>query len=270
MKNSIIQTLIHANHILHHRNSVDAYGHVSVRHPDNPGIFIMSASTAPALVSSISDLVHYNVSDGAPVDPKAKKGYQERFIHSEIYKRFSEINCVIHSHAEAVIPYTMNGVQMRPIFHMAGFLGDHAPSFYITELYTSNDRQDFLVNSGRFGSALAEKFSKPESSTQDYNVVLMANHGFTTVGSSIKQAIYRAVYTQINAGLQAKALMLRNAEGGVADLGPIRFLNAEQASGSEKFNDDTAERPWQLWVREVEASPLYQNEAVKMDSSDEV
>lgn len=83
----------------------------------------MSASTAPALVSSISDLVHYNVSDGAPVDPKAKKGYQERFIHSEIYKKFSEINCVIHSHAEAVIPYTMNGVQMRPIFHMAGFLG---------------------------------------------------------------------------------------------------------------------------------------------------
>ena len=96
---------------------------MSVRHPDNPGIFIMSASTAPALVSSISDLVHYNVSDGAPVDPKAKKGYQERFIHSEIYKKFSEINCVIHSHAEAVIPYTMNGVQMRPIFHMAGFLG---------------------------------------------------------------------------------------------------------------------------------------------------
>jgi ribulose-5-phosphate 4-epimerase/fuculose-1-phosphate aldolase len=83
----------------------------------------MSADSAPALVSSPSDLVHYRVADSSPVEPGAKKGYQERFIHSEIYKRFPEVNSVVHSHSEAVLPYTMSGVPMKPAFHIAGFLG---------------------------------------------------------------------------------------------------------------------------------------------------
>jgi hypothetical protein len=83
----------------------------------------MSGDRAPALVSFHSDLIEYHVSDGSPVDPKSKKGYQERFIHSEIYKRFPHINSVIHSHSDSVLPYTMNGVPMKPTFHIAGFLG---------------------------------------------------------------------------------------------------------------------------------------------------
>lgn len=83
----------------------------------------MSADKAPALVSSVSDFVLYNVSDGSSVDLNSKVGYQERFIHSELYKRFPEINSVVHSHSESVLPYTMNGVPMQPTFHIAGFLG---------------------------------------------------------------------------------------------------------------------------------------------------
>jgi len=83
----------------------------------------MSADVAPALVSSASDFVYYHISDGSPVDLKAKLGYQERFIHSELYKRFPEINSVAHSHSQSVLPYTMNGVPMQPTFHIAGFLG---------------------------------------------------------------------------------------------------------------------------------------------------
>ncbi|KAI9646794.1 hypothetical protein NHQ30_004793 [Ciborinia camelliae] len=160
--------------------------------------------------------------------------------------------------------------QPRYFYHVGidgASIGDYVPNFDITELYTPNHRQDFLVNSEKFGAALAEKFSRPESTTQDYNVVLMANHGFTTLGFSIRQAVYRAVYTQVNAGIQTNALMLRNAEERVSELGSIRFLNAEQASGSEKMSDDSAERPWQLWVREVEVCPLYQNEVSNMDPS---
>jgi ribulose-5-phosphate 4-epimerase/fuculose-1-phosphate aldolase len=108
---------------LHYQKVVDAYGHISLRHPSNPSVFIMSGDKAPALVSSPSNLIQYYVSDSSPVDPKSKKGYQERFIHSEIYKRFPHINSVVHSHSEAVLPYTMNGVPMKPAFHIAGFLG---------------------------------------------------------------------------------------------------------------------------------------------------
>ncbi|KAL5328810.1 hypothetical protein ACEPPN_002318 [Leptodophora sp. 'Broadleaf-Isolate-01'] len=124
-----LETLVLANNILHYHNVVDAYGHVSLRHPEKPDVFIMSGDKAPALVSSQSDLIPYYVSNASAatnsvsVDPSSKKGYQERFIHSEIYKRFPHINSVVHSHSDAVLPYTMSGVPMKPTFHIAGFLG---------------------------------------------------------------------------------------------------------------------------------------------------
>ena len=126
--------LITANHILHYQNVVDAYGHVSFRHPDKPNVFIMSGDKAPALVSSPSDLIEYRVSDSSPVDPNVKKGYQERFIHSELYKRFPDINSAVHSHSHAVLPYTMNGVAMQPAFHIAGFLGTQPHNYSLEKL----------------------------------------------------------------------------------------------------------------------------------------
>jgi len=70
--------------------------------------------------------------------------------------------------------------------------------------------------------------------------------------------------------MQSNAIMLRNAAGSSLIQGPLRFLNAEQASDSEKMNDATSERPWQLWIKEVESSPLYRNEALKTDASEDV
>jgi ribulose-5-phosphate 4-epimerase/fuculose-1-phosphate aldolase len=83
----------------------------------------MCGYMAPAVVSLPEDLIEYYVSDGSTVDPNAKKGYSERFIHGEMFKKFPEVNCVIHSHAEAVLPYVTSGVPLLPVFHMAGFLG---------------------------------------------------------------------------------------------------------------------------------------------------
>jgi hypothetical protein len=123
-----------------------------------------------------------------------------------------------------------------------------------------------LVNTSHFGSSLASTFSSsPDSSTQDHNVVLMTNHGFTTVGTSVKQAVYRAVYTHTNAGVQSTALILRNAAigAGVGVKGEVRYLDERQAKGSLKMNDSSQDRPWGLWVKEVEACPLYKREEVK-------
>jgi ribulose-5-phosphate 4-epimerase/fuculose-1-phosphate aldolase len=117
-----------------------------------------------------------------------------------------------------------------------------------------------LVNSIKFGERLASTFSpSPESQVPDHNVVLMANHGFTTLGTSIKQAVYRAIYTQVNASVQTNAITLRNAAvgAGVGVESEIRYLNAEQTAGSLKMNDASQDRPWGLWVREVESCGLY-------------
>lgn len=88
---------------------VDAYGHLSARHPLKPDVFVMPRNMPPATVASERDLVEYYVSDASPVDPTAPRGYLERCIHSEIYKKYPTINSVIHSHSHAVVPYTVSG-----------------------------------------------------------------------------------------------------------------------------------------------------------------
>lgn len=120
---SPLKDLISANHILHNHNVVDAYGHISLRNPDNPHTFFISHSVAPALVSSPTDIVEYNIEDASPVTKDLSEGYRERCIHSEIFKRFPSVNSVVHSHSEAVLPYGISGVEMKACVHMAGFLG---------------------------------------------------------------------------------------------------------------------------------------------------
>jgi len=118
-----LSTLITANHILDYHGICDAFGHISVRNPLNNNTFYLSGYLAPGLVSSPADLIEYYVANGSAVDPNAGRGYVERYIHSEILKRFPEQNCVIHAHAEAIVPYTITTVKTQSAYHMAGFLG---------------------------------------------------------------------------------------------------------------------------------------------------
>lgn len=121
---TLFSTLITASHILHYNGVLDAYGHLSVRNPNNASTFFMSRNEAPALMASSSDIVEYLVSDASPVDANAPKGFIERYIHSEIFKRFSNISSVVHSHSPEVIPFSMSGVPFRAAIHLAGFIGD--------------------------------------------------------------------------------------------------------------------------------------------------
>jgi len=149
--------------------------------------------------------------------------------------------------------------------------GTAVPNYDICDHYTPTDVQSMLVNSEKFGFELARKFTDSDSSKLDHTVVLMANHGFTAVGASIKQAVYRAVYTHKNAGVQSSALLLRAASlsaGDSLDGHGLRYLNKEQVQGSLKMNLATEDRPWGLWVKEVKASPLYENELDFARSSD--
>ncbi|KAI1363022.1 class II aldolase and Adducin N-terminal domain-containing protein [Xylaria arbuscula] len=267
---SILHTFINALHILHYNGLLDAYGHLSVRNPDNSSTFFMArGSIAPALVckplilrvSTSQDIVEYLVADASPIDPNAPQGVGERFIHSEIYKRFSGINSVVHSHSSEVIPYTITEVLFRPAIHMAGFLGESVPVFDISGSYTSNDTHDFLVTNVRRGAALAAKFSDDSSrltDLPDHPVVLMQSHGFAGCTTSIESVVYQAIYTQRNAQVLSSALNLEHAYGGGKD--GIVFLTPQEARESYATISGTFERPWSLWVREVEVSPLYKNE----------
>ena len=224
--------LVSANHILHKYGAVDAFGHVSARHPEKPDVYILCGYMPPAMVEGVDDLIEYFVDGSDPVDPKAKKGYSERFIHGEVFKRYPSVNCVVHSHAEAVIPYVTSTVPLLPMYHMGGFLQGPVKVWDPAPLYSDSDRQDMLVNTVRLGASLAEAFGNVDGSNEPQrNVVGMKRHGYTTFGKDIATACYRAIYTLVNAGIQTNATILQAAakQSGVVDTAEVTGLAGRHA-----------------------------------------
>ncbi|RFU30116.1 hypothetical protein B7463_g6228, partial [Scytalidium lignicola] len=226
----------------------------------------MCRNTAPATVSSRNDLIEYWVDNAEPVDPNAAPGYAERCIHSEVLKRYPEVNSVIHSHSDAVVPYTISGVPLKPCYHMSGFLHSSGAPVYdnAKHLRPGVDIPDMLVRNTHLGAALASKFSTASSTSPDQSVVLMRGHGMTVVGPTIQDCVLRAIYTQNNATIQTTALLTRAAwrselAQGQEPAEPIHYLSEEEANAAMEMTKWSAMRPWKLWLREVEAAGLYVN-----------
>ncbi|KAI1611867.1 class II aldolase and Adducin N-terminal domain-containing protein [Exophiala viscosa] len=253
--------LISGSHILHYHNVVDAFGHLSVRHPFKPEIFIMSRNAAPGVISSPNDLVEYNIEDARAVDPNAAAGFAERCIHSECYKRYPDVHSVIHSHSEAVVPYTISGVSLRACYHMAGFLGTSVPVWDFADAQQPDDISDLLVRNTHLGSSLAATFGTSDSKdgSPQHVVALMRGHGLTVLAAGIQDCVMRAIYTQKNAAIQTTALSMRAADSSAT--APIKYLSQKEVADTTSWIKTSAHRPWGLWLREVEACGLYANSA---------
>ena len=224
---AVLDDLVAANRILAGLRVLDGFGHVSARHPERADRYLLSRSLAPELVTR-ADIVTYDLSS-TPVGSDARAGYLERFIHGEIYARRPDVRAVVHSHADAVLPFGVTGVALRPVFHMSSFLRDTIPVFEIRERFGDTD---MLVRNSAQGSALAEAMA-------ERSVILMRGHGFCAVGNSIPIAVFRAYYTQVNAELQQRAIALAG-DG-------VRYLTEGEALRSEATNQSVATRPWDLW-----------------------
>lgn len=254
---------IDASHILHHQGVLDAYGHLSVRHPFNAETFIMSRNMPPGTMSGADDLIEYYIRDAEPVDPAAaSKGFAERHIHSELYRRHEDVAAVVHSHADSVIPYTITGVPLRPCYHMAGFLGLGAkgwPEVYdVADHLLEGDTPDMLVRSRHLGEPLAACFDGGAK------VALMRGHGMTIVAPGVEEVVSRCVYTMRNASIQTAAMAMQSAfaaQGDAPGPGSLKFLDNRESEAATQMSRWSAQRPWKLWVREVEASGLYLNSA---------
>ena len=222
----LIDRLVYANRILYDQGIVDGLGHVSVRHPDQEDVFLLSCNRAPGMVKR-QDIVCYDL-DGNAVLKTNERPYLERFIHSEIYRARPDVVAVVHSHSPSVIPFAITQNPLKPVFHMSGFLGSGSAHFEIRE---AAGNTDMLIRSAYLGEALAKSLGK-------HNCVLMRGHGSTVVGTSLEQVIYRAIYAEVNAKLQLAA----------NGLGEISFLNEEEAKLSSDMNDGQIPRSWNLWV----------------------
>ncbi len=225
---AVVEELVAANRILAAQGILPGYGHVSVRHPENPDRYFISRSLAPELVTR-ADIVELDL-DSVPVGGSAPRLYLERFIHGEIYKIRPDVNAIVHNHTPTVISFGIGSTPLRPVFHMAAFFLDGIPIWDYRDFGTADGA---LVDTPARGKGLAEALG-------DRPVVLMRNHGVAIVGSTVAMVVGRSVTLELNAQMQSQA-MARGDE--------IVYLEQDAETPGSTF-----ERSWDLWLRQLEAA----------------
>ena len=235
MSNTLLEAhheLALANRIVANEGVIDAFGHVSMRHPDNPNRYLLSRSRAPELVTA-DDFIEYDINSQPLRDPGVGQ-YSERVIHGEIYKARPEVNSVCHHHCPAFMPLLATGTDYMPIFHL-GAVGGIRPPFW-------DQRDEFgdtnmLVVKPEEGASLARALGK-------HWMVLMMRHGVTVAGISVRDCVFRSVYSARNAEYQVLALTIGSE---IATLSPGETKLAGQISAKTTG----LMRSWEYWSMRI-------------------
>ena len=220
-----------ANRIVANEGIIDAFGHVSMRHPDNPNAYLLSRSRAPELVSA-DDFIVYDL-DSKPLRDPGQPQYSERVIHGEIYKARPEVMSVCHHHCPAFMPLLATGTDYVPVFHL-GSVGGIRPPFW--DQHDEFGDTNMLVVKPEEGASLARALGS-------HWMVLMKRHGVTVAGTSVRDCVFRCVYSARNAEYQVRALSL----GAVASLSPGETRMAGQI-GTQTTG---VTRSWEYWSMRV-------------------
>jgi ribulose-5-phosphate 4-epimerase/fuculose-1-phosphate aldolase len=222
---AIIDDLVAANRILAKHHVLDAWGHVSIRHPANAERYLMSRARAPALVSA-ADIMEFDL-DSNPSDQRGRRLFLERFIHGQAYRARPDVNSVVHSHSPTMIPFSVTGEPLKAISHIASFLVEQVPVWEIRDVGIT---QGLLVTSNTQGQSLAKTLG-------DGPVALMRGHGNVVVAPDIRRAVHRALYTEVNAQQLTTALSFNR---------PITFVAADEAHDPKRLDD-----AWEVWKSEA-------------------
>ena len=231
---TITKDLVIANRILAKEDVVDAYGHVSIRNPDNPKSFFISRSLAPELIEK-DDIVELGL-DGEPLKNEKRSLYLERFIHAAIYEARPDINSVVHAHAEDTLPFGIAAAtKLKPVIHSGSFIGPNVPVWDIADKFGATN---VLVTNMAQGRDLAKTLGKN-------SVALMRGHGFASAARSLIEVVRLSVYLPRN----ARALMRAKQLGG-----EIKYLSQGEIDarnrGYRPYSTETW-RTWEYWANKA-------------------
>ena len=235
MSSEVLADLAAAARILAAQGVVDGFGHVSMRHPSAPGRYLMARSIAPARVTP-DDIIEYDL-DSNPCNANGRGSFLERYIHGEIYRARPDIHSVVHSHSPSVIPFGLVSVPMQAMFHNAAFIAAGVPVFDIKEKFGATD---MLVGNPAKGVALAGAMGKND-------IVLMRAHGAVACGPTLQTAVFRAVYTEVNARIQHWTQALGRGA-------PMAALDGEEGRLADAVNQTAGLRAWDLWRSQVRSA----------------
>ena len=230
----LIEELALANRILAHEGVLDAFGHVSLRHPSDPGRYLLSRSRSPLLIEP-DDILEYTL-DSQPVRPPKALLYAERVIHGCIYQARADVMAVCHHHAPAIMPFAVAGKPIMPVFHLGAAMGEAAPFW---DQHDEFGDTNLLVVKPEEGQSLARALGQ-------HPAVLMNRHGATVVGANIKELVSRSIFMCQNAEYQLRALALG---------APERLHPGEiKLAGALSLLPTVVTRTWEYWSMRLEAA----------------
>lgn len=235
-----VNELVTANRILAHEGIIDAYGHVSVRHPSRRDRFLLSRSRSPQFVTA-DDILEFKL-DGTAVDSPSAQPYLERFIHAAIYESRPDAMAVAHAHTESVLPFTISTVPLRAVLQSASDLGPAVPVWDIRDRF--GDQTDMLVTGMDKGRDLAEVLGRGA-------VVLMRGHGFAAVGIGLPLLVRTVIYLAQNARVQAAAMAM-------SDYTPLSVgeIGAQNAGVGSRPDAAPVMRAWEYFAQRAGCADL--------------
>lgn len=228
----LLRDLVIANRILAHEGVVDAFGHISFRHPDRPDRFFLSCSRSPELISR-DDLIEYDL-NCTSVDPaERREQYREKAIHGSFYRARPDVHSVVHNHAEEVIPFSVNrNVKLKPIFLVAARIGREVPVWDIHDRFGDTD---LMVHNLEQGGDLAATLGQGSA-------VLMRGHGCAVAAKSLYSAVHISIYLMVNARLQSEAMRFGGNPTYLTD-GEIELMS--------RYEHGPKSRQWEYWAKRV-------------------
>jgi ribulose-5-phosphate 4-epimerase/fuculose-1-phosphate aldolase len=234
--NALRHELAVANRILAHEGVIDAFGHVSLRHPGDAGRYFLSRSRSPELVEP-GDILEFDL-ESRPVSLAIVELYAERVIHGEIYKARPDVKAVCHHHAADVMPFCVSGDPLVPVFHLGATMGAHAPYWDSRDEFGDTN---LLVVRPDEGASLARALG-------GHSMVLMRHHGATVVGASLRELVFRSIYSCHNARYLSEAKRL----GNVSPLTPGEIEMAQAI-----YQIPAAQgRAWEYWTTRLARAGL--------------
>jgi HCOMODA/2-hydroxy-3-carboxy-muconic semialdehyde decarboxylase len=221
--------LVIANRILASEGVIDAFGHISLRHPERADRYFLARSRSPELVER-GDLLEFDL-DSNPINPDGRTMYSERPIHGAIYKANPGVNSVCHNHAHSLIPFGVTGSAIKPIWHVAGCIGAEVPVWDIRDDFGDTD---LLVTKNEMGDSLARKLAKNRCA-------LMRGHGAVVATPNLKATVFVAIY------LMANARLLKEAR----EMGQVTYLSEGEIkfTGEMSMKARSQNRAWEYWAR---------------------
>lgn len=222
-----IRDLVVANRILAREGVIDGFGHVSVRHPANPGHFLLSRSRSPEIVTR-EDIMEFSL-DGSVVSGAEYRPYAERFIHGAIYEVRPDVNSVSHHHAPAVIPFSLTDIPLKVAYHMGTVAGSDIP---VWDTQPEFGDTNMLVDTFEMGQSLAATLGKGAAA-------LLRGHGAVCAASDLRAICMVSIYMRDNAQLVLDTLAL----------GEPKYLSAGEIrkTAAMLLSDMPLARAWDYW-----------------------